>query len=232
MPKFADGLTTARIALASALLAAPAALLPAAAREGARPQPATRQQPAPQEPSRPQEPTKQADTTQTPQPQTPAAPQDPARPAATPEGDAGQKNTAGAEGEKVAASAPPAADAPLFKEYKGVTIGMTADEARRKLGRPEEKGDVQDFFVFSNTERARVYYDGEGKVSALIVTYLGKNAAPPKPPAVLGEEIESKDDGSLYKMVRYPDAGYYVAYSRTGGDEPLTIITMQKMHGR
>jgi hypothetical protein len=26
----------------------------------------------------------------------------------------------------------------------------------------------------------------------------------------------------------YPKAGYWVAYSRTAGDEPLTIITMQR----
>ena len=32
----------------------------------------------------------------------------------------------------------------------------------------------------------------------------------------------------MYKMVSYPKAGYWVAYSRTAGDEPLTIITMQR----
>ncbi len=40
--------------------------------------------------------------------------------------------------------------------------------------------------------------------------------------------MEAKPDGSAYKLVTYPRAGYWVAYSRTAGDEPLTIITMQR----
>ena len=121
----------------------------------------------------------------------------------------------------------PAAE-PLFREYKGVTLNMSAGEARGKLGRPEEQDKVQDFFVFSPTQRARVYYDDKGRVSAVIVTYIGKNAGAPDAKAVLGEELTPNPDGSAYKLVRYPQAGYWVAYSRTAGDEPLTIITMQR----
>jgi len=32
----------------------------------------------------------------------------------------------------------------------------------------------------------------------------------------------------MYQRLDFPKAGYWVAYSRTAGDEPLTIITMQK----
>jgi hypothetical protein len=32
----------------------------------------------------------------------------------------------------------------------------------------------------------------------------------------------------MYKMVNYPAAGYWVAYSRTPGDEPMVMVTMQK----
>jgi hypothetical protein len=42
--------------------------------------------------------------------------------------------------------------------------------------------------------------------------------------------IEAKPDGSMYKMTTYPQAGYWVAYSRTPGDAPLVMITMQKTH--
>lgn len=54
----------------------------------------------------------------------------------------------------------------------------------------------------------------------------------PTPEAVLGTGIEAKPDGTLYKLVQYPEAGYWVAYSRTAGNEPLTVITMQAMPGR
>ncbi len=127
-----------------------------------------------------------------------------------------------------AAQAQAAEPEPLFREFKGVTIGMSAEEARAKLGNPQEKDKVQDFFVFSERERARVYYDGEGKVSAIIVTYIGKDSNAPAPAAVLGAEVKAKADGSMYLVVHYPKAGYWVAYSRTTGDEPLTMITMQK----
>ena len=50
----------------------------------------------------------------------------------------------------------------------------------------------------------------------------------PTPKAILGAEPEQKQDGSIYHIVHYPEAGYWVAYSRTAGDEPLTIITMQR----
>jgi hypothetical protein len=104
---------------------------------------------------------------------------------------------------------------------------MTAEEVRAKLGKAEEKSDAMDFYVFSDRERARVYYR-DGKATAVIATYLGRDANAPAPKAVLGEEIEASADGSLYKMTPYPQAGYWVAYSRTAGDQPMVIITMQK----
>ena len=41
-------------------------------------------------------------------------------------------------------------------------------------------------------------------------------------------EIEAKPDGSMYQMTPYKEAGYWVAYSRTPGEQPMVIITMQK----
>jgi hypothetical protein len=126
------------------------------------------------------------------------------------------------------ADAPTPSDDPLYAEFKGLKLGASQNEARKLLGNPQEKDKTQDFFVFSDRERARVYYDDKGSVSAIIVTYIGKSAAAPPPKAVLGSDVEAKQDGSMYKMVNYPKAGYWVAYSRTAGDEPLTIITMQR----
>ena len=121
------------------------------------------------------------------------------------------------------------ADEPLYRGYKGVQIGTSQDEARKKLGSIQDKSKEMDFFVFSNRERARAYYDDKGKLSALIVTYIGKSADAPTPEAVFGSQAEAKPDGSIYKIVSYPKAGYWVAYSRTAGDEPMTMITMQKI---
>lgn len=117
---------------------------------------------------------------------------------------------------------------PLYREYKGVSVGMSIDEVRQKLGKPEEKFEDMYLFVFSDKERARVYYDKDKKARAISVTYIGTNSGAPLPTAVLGTEIESKADGSMHKMVTYPEAGYWLSYSRTAGDNPLVMITMQK----
>jgi hypothetical protein len=117
---------------------------------------------------------------------------------------------------------------PPFHEYKGVHIGMTTDEARKKLGNPADKNDKQDSFVFNDNESCQVYYDDTKKVYAVAITYLGGNAIP-APKTILGIDAEVKQDGSLNKLVRFPKVGYWVAYTRTAGDAPMTIITMQKI---
>lgn len=115
---------------------------------------------------------------------------------------------------------------PPFHEYKGVRIGMTADEARKKLGDPTDKGDTQDFYAVGDKETVQVFYDAEKKVHALSIIYMGGDA--PAAKAVLGADVEAKPDGSMHRRVDYPKAGFWVAYSRTGGDSPLVTITMQK----
>ena len=118
-------------------------------------------------------------------------------------------------------------DEPPFHEYKGVRIGMLADEARKTLGDPTDKGDTQDFYAVSDNETVQVFYDAEKKVHALSIIYIGGGQMPTAK-AVLGADLEAKPDGSMHRRVDYPKAGFWVAYSRTAGDSPLVTITMQK----
>ena len=120
------------------------------------------------------------------------------------------------------------ANVPVFRDYRGVTIGMTADEVRAKLD-GLKKGDRQDFLVFSERESAQIYYDDAGKVTAISIDYFGENSNPPAPEVVLGTALQAKADGSMYQLNRYPEAGYWVSYNRTAGDKPIVTITMQKM---
>lgn len=123
----------------------------------------------------------------------------------------------------------PKSDKPLYSEYKGVRLGMETAEVRKKLGNPSDKSDTQDFYAFSENESAQVYYD-KGKVIAVSVNYVGEKSGAPLPKIVLGTEIEAKADGAMYKLVRYPAAGYWVSYNRTGGGDPLITVTMQRIH--
>jgi hypothetical protein len=116
---------------------------------------------------------------------------------------------------------------PRFHEYKGVRIGMTADEARKKLGDPTDKGDAQDFYAVNDNETVQVFYDAEKRVHALSIIYMG-GASMPSAKSVIGADVEARPDGSMHRRVDYPKAGFWVAYSRTAGDSPLVTITMQK----
>jgi hypothetical protein len=124
---------------------------------------------------------------------------------------------------------PQTEDKPLFADFRGVNIGMTADEARKKLGSPRDKSDDQDFYVFNDTQAVQVFYDKTTRVSAISVDFMSGAKDVPAPKDVIGSEPDTRPDGSSYKMVRYPKAGYWVSYSKTAGDSPTITITMQKI---
>lgn len=118
---------------------------------------------------------------------------------------------------------------PTFHEFRGVKIGMTVDEARKKLGTPRDKSAEQDFYVFNDTEAVQVYYDKNGAVTAISVDFMSGSNGVPTSKDVFGAEAEAKSDGSIFKRVDYPKAGYWVSYSRTAGNDPTITITIQKI---
>ena len=121
-------------------------------------------------------------------------------------------------------------DEPVFHEYRGVKIGWLADEVRKKLGNPANKSDEQDYYIFNENERAQVYYDkATRQVTAISVDFMNGAKEIITPQQVFGADIEAKPDGSKYKLVRYPKAGYWVSYSRTAGDTPIITVTIQRL---
>ena len=120
-----------------------------------------------------------------------------------------------------------AIEQPLYSEYKGVRLGMTADEVRLKLGPPALKGEDQDYYVFSPKETAQIAYDGAHKVTAISVDYVDGSGAP-DPKAVVGGELEVKN-GSAYRIVRYESLGFWVSYNRSAGPMVVVSITIQRV---
>jgi hypothetical protein len=119
---------------------------------------------------------------------------------------------------------------PAFHEYRGVQLGWLADDVRKKLGSPADKGDEQDFYIFGEKETAQILYDkATHKVTAISVDFMNGATGVITPQQVFGADIEAKPDGSKYKLVRYPKVGYWISYSRTGGDTPMVTVTIQKM---
>jgi len=122
---------------------------------------------------------------------------------------------------------------PVFLDYRGVKIGWVADEVRKKLGNPANKGDEQDYYRFSDNESCQILYDkATSKVTAISVDYMNGAREVLTPQQVFGSDFEAKADGSKYKLVRYPKAGYWVSYSKTAGDTPIITVTIQKLPGQ
>jgi hypothetical protein len=128
-----------------------------------------------------------------------------------------------------ARSAAASEEAGKIQGYRGVNIGMLAEEVRKKLGNPSDKGEEQDFFVLSDNETAQVVYDKTKKVVTLSFDFMSGAKEIPTPKSIFGSDIEAKSDGSMYRMVRYPKAGYWLSFNRTAGDTPLTSVTFQKI---
>lgn len=115
-----------------------------------------------------------------------------------------------------------------YTEYRGVRLGMSAEEARAKLGKPALQGSDQDFYVFSENETAQIGYDAAHKVVTTSVDYLGGIGAPDYK-AVVGGELEGTANGSMYRIVRYESLGFWVSYNRTTGPMTTVTVTMQKI---
>jgi hypothetical protein len=126
-------------------------------------------------------------------------------------------------------SVEPQDESPTFNQFRGVKIGMAADEARKKLGNPRDKSAEQDFYMVNDNEALQVFYDKAGAVTAISIDFMSGASSIPTSKDLFGADAEAKSDGSIYKMIRYPKAGFWVSYSRTAGNEATVTITMQKI---
>jgi hypothetical protein len=117
----------------------------------------------------------------------------------------------------------------VITEYRGLFIGTEREQVHSKLGKPKDEFTGEDNFEISENEVVRVFYDDAKKVKAIVVTYSGKIDTAPKPSDVVGEPVEARPDGGMYKMVRFEDKGFWVSYVKIAGDSPSIIITVQSM---
>ena len=126
---------------------------------------------------------------------------------------------------------PKAVMMPVLQNYKEVKIGMTADDVRDKLGKAKIDDKDGFYYEINDDEMVQIRLDKDKKVRLISITYTSDNKNTPKFEDIFGTSVKAEPgaDGMIYKLVNYPEAGYWVAYSRTAGDKPTVTVTMQKM---
>lgn len=129
---------------------------------------------------------------------------------------------------RAATGDPPLTQQPLYTDFKGVRLGMTPQEVRTKLGDPVLKDDELDYFVLSENVTAQVAYDKTHKVKTISVDYTGGTGAPDYR-SVVGTELDTRPDGSVFKIIRYEGLGFWVSYNRSVGAVSMVTITIQKI---
>lgn len=113
-------------------------------------------------------------------------------------------------------------------DYRGIWLGARATDVRAKLGAPKDMSDVIDVYSFAETETVLFYYDEALSVKAIMATFAGDLTKAPTPIQIFGEDADVKEDGSIFKMVRYEKERFWISYTKTAGDEKLVTIAVQK----
>ena len=112
----------------------------------------------------------------------------------------------------------------VYKEYRGVSLGMTAAEARAKLGEPTMKSDEQDFYIISPSETTQLVYIAQKVVT--ISTDYTEGLGAPDYKSVVGNKLEVRPDGSSFKMMRYESEHFWVSYNKSATTVPVVTITI------
>ena len=115
-----------------------------------------------------------------------------------------------------------------YREYRGVRLGMSAPDARAKLGEPVLKSNEQDYYVLSPNEMTQIGYDSAGKVNMISTDYTGGVGAPDYR-SVVGEGLLTRPDGSVFRMVIYDSEHFWVSYNKSAATVAVVTITIGVM---
>ena len=131
---------------------------------------------------------------------------------------------------KTEAPAKRAGSGAAFAEYRKVVIGTEASAIKEMWGDPKIEDADGFLYELSESEMAQIVIGPDKKVKAISITYADGKGAPAFG-EVFGDGVkpEKKENGTVYRMVRYPEAGYWVSYYAGSGDKPSVTVTIQKL---
>jgi len=120
---------------------------------------------------------------------------------------------------------------PLIRDLLGITVGMTASDIKKKLGKPES-ADATGMYFRKDGPDVQLQFGTDGKAEMIALMYSAGDKGAPELAEVLGSDYKADppQNGRIYEALRYPAAGYSIRYSRSKvGDGNMTIITMERI---
>jgi hypothetical protein len=121
---------------------------------------------------------------------------------------------------------------PFISSLRGVKINMTKDEVRDILGKPDVSDKAGLFYQFSKTRSAQIGLDSKGVVRTIAFLYMDGDKEAMSYSEVFGPDAVPvpKKNGTIYKMVRYPNDHFWITYSMTNpGLKSITVVTMRRI---
>lgn len=111
-----------------------------------------------------------------------------------------------------------------YREYRGVRLGMSAADARAKLGTPAFTSDEQDYYVVSANESTQLMFKDQKVV--MISTDYTNGVGAPDYRSVVGDGLLQRPDGSVFRMVRVDAERFWVSYNKSNAVVPVVTITI------
>lgn len=116
------------------------------------------------------------------------------------------------------------------KVFRNVALGMSPDDVESLLGDPKIKDERGFLYNLSDSETAQIEIGPEKKVTAVAFMFANGKGAPSLAEVFgAGVTADPQPNGTIYKMVRYEDAGFWISYYAGSGGNAVTTVTIRKL---
>jgi hypothetical protein len=113
-----------------------------------------------------------------------------------------------------------------MRDYRGVKLGMKAEEVRAAMGKAELSQPDKDRFVIKGDDRLTVYYDN-GAVKAIQLYIVDPQNAPAWADVVGDAEIIEMESGAKRARRDVAEEGFWVSMYQSK-DGAMTTVTISR----
>src|SRR3569833_893371 len=103
---------------------------------------------------------------------------------------------------------------PVVHSVHDVELGMSIDDVKKKLGKPDVQDDTGLLFTLDGGDSVQIGLGPDKHVRTVAAIYGAGSKNAPAFKDIFGADAQDPA-GDTYKMERYKDAGYWVSYSRS-----------------